>query len=170
MKAFAQHPISYDPKWPEQYQAAAEQLRQVFGSDVELHHIGSTAVPGLMAKPIIDVLAEATNMKDIDSPALVQLGYEDKGELGIADRAYFPRSEGIAVHLHIFPKGHSQIEKHLVFRDYLLASPEAVHAYAETKKQLLKQFPESRQSYQDGKNETLIKLNEMARHWRASKS
>lgn len=120
MEKFSQHPVIYNPLWPQYFLESAIQINKALGENiVRLHHIGSTAIPGLIAKPIIDILGETKDINKISycENAMSMLGFEFKGEYGIAQRAYFSRKTGIAIHLHIFPENHFQVEKHLIFRD-----------------------------------------------------
>lgn len=165
---FTQKPIPYNPSWPNQFCEEAQILQNIFGNHLlGLHHVGSTAVPGLMAKPIIDMIGEMSDVKLAEefSAQMERLGYIFKGEFGIPDRAFFTRTTEVAVHLHLFPKNHFQIKKHLVFRDYLIKYPEAVTAYTEKKKELLTLFPNDRNQYQNGKNELILELTNRALNW-----
>jgi hypothetical protein len=97
---------------------------QALGDElVVVHHIGSTSVPGLAAKPIIDLLPEARSLVLIDelTPAFERAGYVAKGENGLQGRRYFTRDrEGYRTHnVHIYQAGDPDIERHLAFRDYL---------------------------------------------------
>jgi GrpB-like predicted nucleotidyltransferase (UPF0157 family) len=94
------------------------------------------------------------------------LGFEFKGEFGISDRAYYSKKNDIAVHLHIFPKNNYQIEKHLIFRDYLREHPEAINAYQAIKEELLANSQKDRHAYQTGKNDFIIEMTKAAYEWK----
>ncbi|CDZ81906.1 dephospho-CoA kinase/protein folding accessory domain-containing protein [Candidatus Rubidus massiliensis] len=84
--------VSYDPKWPLMFEAEAALIKQALGSNcLAVHHIGSTSIPGLSAKPIIDILPVVKNILEVDASteAMENLGYDVKGEYGIAFRRYF---------------------------------------------------------------------------------
>lgn len=104
-----------------------------------LHHVGSTAIPGLVAKPIIDILAEAQRLEDVDKRtyAMKSCGYEARGAYGIEGRRYFSKApadpDGVGFHVHVFARGSSHIDRHIRFRDYLIAVPEAAREYARLK-------------------------------------
>lgn len=169
MNNFSQQPIKYDSKWPEYFLELSEQIKSALGENlVGIHHIGSTAIPGLMAKPIIDMLGEAKNINQIGEAKtrMEALGFEFKGEYGIPERAYFSKKSDTAIHLHIFPKDHYQLEKHLIFRDYLLEHPAALNAYQAKKEELLAAFPGDRQAYQQGKNVLILEITKAAYKWK----
>jgi GrpB-like predicted nucleotidyltransferase (UPF0157 family) len=134
-----------------------------------LHHIGSTAVPGLAAKPIVDLLLEVTDLAALDqqTAALAALGYVNKGENGIAGRRYFYKNSAEqpqqrSHHLHAFVRGAPQIRQHLTLRDYLRGHPVAVAAYAALKLALAQQFPNDTQRYQAGKDHFIAQLLQQA--------
>jgi len=128
----------YSEKWPFLYEEAAAQLRELLGTElVRSHHIGSTSVPGLAAKPIIDILLEVRSIDGLDAydASMRDLGYEPKGEFGIPGRRYFPKGgDRRTHHVHAFALGDPHVKKHLAFRDYLRAHPQAVAEYASIKK------------------------------------
>jgi GrpB-like predicted nucleotidyltransferase (UPF0157 family) len=103
------------------------------GNALDIQHIGSTAIPGITAKPVLDI---AVAIHDFESghalvPALVSLGYTYRGENGIPRRHYFER--GDSYHLHVFDQGSLDWRRHLRFRDRLLASPEVAARYSQVK-------------------------------------
>lgn len=120
--------------------------------DLVCHHIGSTAVPELMAKPCIDVLGVVAEIQSVRDQAsrFESLGYEYRGEYGIPGRAYFAMARP-RVHLHVFAEGHPQIDRHLEVVGRLQASPEAVRALNVLKRSLADKFSEDQSSYQAGK-------------------
>jgi len=133
-----------------------EEIQSVLGDKVgRIHHIGSTSVPGLAAKPVIDILIEATDITLIDhaTPHLEALGYNAKGEYGIARRRYFSRPPGIGlkVHVHAFSIESPQVFRHLVFRDYLRTNSNDMSRYGELKHALADEHRSNRAAYQAGK-------------------
>lgn len=148
--------VPYQPDWPEAFSAEQQVLLARLGKLViELHHIGSTAVPGLAAKPIVDLLLVVTDLSELDTHTaiLAALGYVAKGENGITGRRYFCKgSPQRSHHLHAYMVGAEQIRQHLAFRDYLCAHPEKALAYAELKRNLAGQFPQDPARYQAGKD------------------
>src|SRR5580698_4316073 len=119
----------YNPVWPEMAERYAEKLKALGRVLVIVHHIGSTSVPGLAAKPIIDLMPLVTSLSDLDrerSP-IETLGYCWHGELGITGRRYCTLSDESGnriVQLHFFAANSPQVTRHLAFRDYLRAHAE----------------------------------------------
>lgn len=129
----------HDSAWAKIATDHAARLRTLGPTLVAVHHIGSTAVPGLAAKPIIDLLAVVTGLDDLDRKrSLVEaLGWDWRGELGITGRRYCAMSDENGkriAQLHIFAAGSPHIVRHLAFRDYLRGHPEVAHAYEEEKR------------------------------------
>jgi GrpB-like predicted nucleotidyltransferase (UPF0157 family) len=147
----------YDPAWPARYRAEAARLVEVFGPElVSIHHIGSTSVPGLAAKPTIDILVEVRDLASVDAlnPRMIALEYEPHGEFGISGRRYFLRLSGDTHthHVHVFQAGNPEFLRHLVFRDYLIAHPDEAHEYGRLKTELAERFPFDIAGYMDGKD------------------
>lgn len=169
MKKFENHPVDFDPRWSEVFKSWEPRIKEALGENLLcLHHIGSTAIPGLMAKPILDLLGEAKELSEIANAekAMTDLGFEFMGEFGISQRAYFRKTSEPPIHLHVFPEGHFEVEKHLLFRDYLLSHPEAVTRYGDLKRSLLVENPESREKYQAGKNDLIQEIMVAANDWK----
>ena len=161
----------YDPAWPERYRREAEAIRAVLGDRlVELHHIGSTAVPGLAAKPVIDILPVVRTLEGIDScnPGFAALGYECMGEFGIPGRRYYRKGGAERTHqIHLFAaESRAEIERYLAVRDYLRCHPEAAAAYAALKRELAARFPWDIDGYCDGKDAFVRELEQKALAWR----
>ena len=156
--------MPHDPAWRETFEAEAATLRSVLGDEaVAVHHIGSTSIRGLAAKPIIDVLVEVQQIEKVDSlnEPMAEKAYEAWGEHGIPCRRFFTKNLGPErrYNVHIFQAGTAEVERHLVFRDYLIQNPETARAYGDLKKNLAEKFPADIESYMDGKN-TFIKQTE----------
>jgi len=134
--------VPHHPGWAADYRAEAAVIRSATGDKLmAVHHIGSTAIPDILAKPIIDMLAVVRSLDAIDdaTPALVATGYEAMGTFGIEGRRYFRKHNGAGVrthHLHVFAAGSPHIARHLAFRDYLLAHPDRAEAYSDLKRAL----------------------------------
>lgn len=161
----------YDPKWVDQFGAEAERISGILGPAVAaIHHVGSTAIPGILAKPVIDVLVEAASLAAVDgkAPALEALGYEAKGEYGIPGRRYFRKEDGAGVrryHMHVFKSGSDAAARHLAFRDYLRAHPKVAREYSGLKHRLARQHPMTRNAYQAGKAPFIEATLERALDW-----
>ena len=172
----AQHVIvtEYNPLWPQLYRQEAEQIRAILRDNcVAIHHIGSTAVVGLCAKPVIDIMPVVVSLARVDAQkkAFEAIGYEVLGEFGIAGRRYLRKGGDERTHqLHIFEQGaDEQIERHLALRDYLRAHPQHAAVYGRLKRQLAQQFPWDIESYCDGKDDLVRKLEQAALQWRRNK-
>lgn len=130
--------IDYCPDWPVEYEKETAALRKALGEIlVRVHHIGSTAVPGLAAKPVIDMLLEVTDLDALDAlnASMRSLGYEPRGEFGIPGRRYFPKGgDARTHHVHAFAAGATQVLEHLAFRDYLRSHPKEIEAYGAVKR------------------------------------
>lgn len=157
--------VPHDPVWKQQYVRETELIAGVLNDmTARLHHIGSTAIPHIAAKPIIDILIEVDDLSELDarSSSMEQLGYEVMGEFGIPGRRYFRKNDamGDRTHqIHAFEAGGSGAVRHLAFRDYMIAHPEAAQAYGTLKEQLAVQHPDDFEAYMDGKD-AFIKENE----------
>jgi len=121
--------VDYDPEWPALFEAEAERIRAACGRVVvEIEHIGSTSVPGLAAKPIIDIMPGVEDIAGARArleAGMRGLGYESLGEYGIPGRLYFRKGVPRSHHVHVFEVGKPEWRKHLLFRDYLRAHEEA---------------------------------------------
>ena len=151
--------VGYSIAWPIEFEREASSIRAAIGDVVvEIHHIGSTAIPGCDAKPIIDMLAVVTSLEDLDvaTPSLEALGYEALGEFGIPGRRYFRKGSAFEERthqIHAFAEDSPEIERHLAFRDHLRSHPEAVAQYVELKRRLASAHPDDVEAYTEGKNE-----------------
>jgi GrpB-like predicted nucleotidyltransferase (UPF0157 family) len=131
---------------------------------ITLEHIGSTSIPNISAKPVIDFIGEVTSLEMIDSKKqlLEQNGYIWRGENGISERRYLKKPQNgrdeDLFHIHLFIVGHSQIARHILFRDYLLKYPDIATEYNELKKRLIKEFMGERAEYQEGKSGFIEKI------------
>lgn len=164
--------VTSNAAWSEDFRREAERLAGDWPTlPVYLHHIGSTAVPGLKAKPIIDMLAVVPGISDLDDgpPFLESLGYTPRGEHGISGRRFYQKG-GVQPthHLHVYPIGHPEVARHLAFRDYLRAYAGERDAYGLIKEQLAATFPEDIESYMDGKNGWIKAASSRAERWWAT--
>jgi GrpB-like predicted nucleotidyltransferase (UPF0157 family) len=162
--------VPYHPEWVKCYEIEAQKISQIFGDLlVAIHHIGSTSVPGLDAKPIIDILPEVYDIQAVDTlnEGMIGLSYIPKGEAGIPGRRFFikPSETERTHHVHVFQSGSAEAIRHLAFRDYLIAHPETAAAYADLKRQLAQQFPEDIYGYMDGKDAGIKAVEQEAVEW-----
>lgn len=129
--------VPFDPYWACAFESEQALLLNVIGNNVvHIEHIGSTAVTGLMAKPIIDILIEVKSFDLLETVnhKMSLLGYVPKGENGIVGRRYFQKGGNNRTHhVHAFEKGNKHIFRHLAFKEYLIANPEIAIEYGRIK-------------------------------------
>ena len=165
--------VPHDPIWSKLFGAEADEIAAVLGQEViAIHHIGSTAIPNISAKPIIDILVEVHDIENIDdfNEEMIKLGYQPKGEFGIPGRRFFIKGNDSTRthHVHIFQTGDPKVERHLSFRDYMIAHPEEAQAYSRLKEELAQKSPEDIESYIEGKDGFIKEMNRKAQAWRES--
>lgn len=158
----------YDPDWPKTFEIERERLQALL-APVSIDHIGSTSVPGLPAKPIIDVLVAVTELEHLDgqAEALRSAGYDYLGEYGLVGRRYLRRHapDGKRTHhIHVYQQGDDSLHRHLAFRDYLRIHAQERDAYAAAKFALVEAGVD-RQAYQLGKAEFVAALEQRALEW-----
>ena len=166
--------VPYRSDWPIQFQAEADALQQALGDEVlSIHHFGSTSIPGISAKPVIDILVIVRNIDVIDemNGRLAAIGYHAVGEYGIPGRRFFYKGseDERSHHLHIYQTGNPHILRHLVFRDYLRTHPAPARSYARLKEDLARRFPEDMEQYIAGKNDFVKEQEKIALDWWAKK-
>ena len=164
--------VPYDSNWANAFTREAARLADSLGGvPLELHHIGSTAIPGLDAKPVIDILAVVPRVEMLDDrgAAFESLGYEAMGEFGIVGRRYFRKNDhtGRRSHqIHGFSAGSANITRHLDFRDYLRAHSDARQAYAALKHRLAAECVDDMSCYSEGKSSFIRDVERRAAIWR----
>ena len=149
--------VPHDPAWKGKFEVEAAALRSALGDEaLAVHHIGSTSVPGLRAKPTIDVLIEVREIGKLDGleAQMAERGYEAWGEYGIPGRRFFTRDRGPErlCNVHAFEAGSPGVERHLAFRDHLIQHPETARAYGDLKRNLAERFPADMEAYMEGKD------------------
>jgi GrpB-like predicted nucleotidyltransferase (UPF0157 family) len=161
--------VPHNPLWKTEFNKEAEVLSSILGDEiVNIHHIGSTAIAGIYAKPIIDILVE---VRDIDSinkynSRMQELGYTSRGEWGIGGRRLFIK--GITQrthHVHIYQSGNPEIARHLKFRDYMNAHPDEAGQYEKLKKELADKYKYNPTEYNDGKDAFIKEIDRKAKEW-----
>jgi GrpB-like predicted nucleotidyltransferase (UPF0157 family) len=168
--------VPHDPRWRDAFETEAKHVAAALGENVvAIHHIGSTAIPNIYAKPIVDLLVEVRDIVEVDgrSPAMESLGYEVMGEYGIPGRRYFRKDnrEGIRTHhIHAFEAGSAEVERHLAFRDYMIAHDGEAQRYSELKRKLAEEHSQSIDGYMDGKDGFIKEMNRRAAQWRTSQA
>jgi GrpB-like predicted nucleotidyltransferase (UPF0157 family) len=165
---------AYDPDWPRMAADHAERLNVLGSILVMVHHIGSTSVPGLAAKPIIDLMPLVADLADLDRERwrVEKLGYNWHGELGISGRRYCSLSDRAGVRvaqLHFFKADSPQVQRHIAFRDYLRAHPAVANAYETEKRRARDLHPNDSHAYADEKAAWIRDMEARAFIWFAEK-
>ena len=147
--------VDYDPAWPLDFQQKKAQLLQTLGDLlVAVEHAGSTSVPGLAAKPVVDIwaaLRAPLERHHID--AMAGIGYEYLGEAGMAGHDLFVKRSRLPCNLHCYPAGHPEWARHLAFRDWLRTHPAGAADYASLKRELAERFRCDRLAYTEAKSD-----------------
>jgi len=148
--------VEYDPAWPAAYQAECERLAPLLPPEAQLHHFGSTAVPGLAAKPVIDMI---TLVEDLDAPiaALVERGgyqYPQAFNATLTHRRFlcYPTAAHRTHNLHLVDEP-EELERRLGFRDRLRANPVLAGEYVALKQALAERYADDREAYTEAKSE-----------------
>jgi len=163
--------VPYTVEWERIFKEEAEAISQALGKILlAIHHIGSTSIPGIVAKPIVDILPVVKNIHDVDrlTPALEALGYEARGEFGMPGGRFFVKQKNgkRTFNVHIFEEEHPDVERHLRFRDYLRTHSEDAMVYSELKKSLVMRSSHDIERYCWGKEDLVRSLDEKAFLWR----
>lgn len=155
---------SYNPAWPHEFAKIENEIMpHIRDLVITIEHVGSTAVPGLPAKPVIDmnIIIQSNDILPNVVQKLAQTGYNHIGDLGIADREAF-RYENkphlMAHHLYVCPKTSAEHKKQVAFRDYLRQNPEERQRYGEIKTEMAKKFPRDIDSYIKGKEPVILDI------------
>lgn len=148
--------VEYNSEWVLKFKEEEDLLKNVLGPvAINIHHIGSTSVVGLHAKPIIDILIEVGDLGLLDAKnnGMQSLGYEVMGEFGIPGRRYFRKGANTRTHhVHCFMSGDPSLTRHLAFRDYLIAHPSIANDYAQLKLDIVKRCDNDMGKYCDEKD------------------
>jgi GrpB-like predicted nucleotidyltransferase (UPF0157 family) len=166
----------YHEQWVYDFTTEASAIESAIGvAIIAIHHIGSTSIPGIYAKPIIDILIDAVSVRALDEciPSFQSLGYECLGEFGIPERRYFRKdnSEGIRIYqIHAFSHGSTHLIRHLAFRDYLRSHPNIAQAYSDLKRDLAHRFSDNIDAYIDGKDPFIKTTESDALTWYTRKA
>ena len=173
--ALSAHHLRHNPAWPGLFDAEKARLMAVIGEHVaEIQHIGSTSVPGLGAKPVIDIMIGVRSLADADAycvKPIIALGYEyvKAFEVDLPFRRYFRKdnADGMRTHqIHLVEIESDWWVRHLVFRDYLRTHRDASEAYERLKRELAAQPFETTNDYAEAKTEFITALEAKAFAWK----
>jgi GrpB-like predicted nucleotidyltransferase (UPF0157 family) len=163
----------YTESWRAEFNKESDKLVNIFGEEIlEIHHIGSTAIEGLPAKPIIDLMPVVKSVLSVDDfrEEMQAIGYLVKGENGIPGRRYFEKGgDDRTHHVHIYEEGDKQIVRHLAFRDYVRDHPEVKKEYGNLKEKLAHRYPYDIASYIEGKEALVQDIENRALRWYQSR-
>lgn len=165
--------LAHDPAWADAARLEADRFAALLspGSVVATHHIGSTSIPGIHAKPILDLLPVVRDHAALDEArtALEHAGYAWWGEYGLVGRRYLTRDRDGArhAHLHVYEEGAPSIARHLAFRDYLCAHPDVARAYDAEKARALAAKSDS-YGYAEEKDAFVRRVEAEALRWARS--
>jgi GrpB-like predicted nucleotidyltransferase (UPF0157 family) len=152
--------VKYDPAWVRLFEEIRNFVSPVLSDlTVTIEHVGSTSVPGLASKPIVDMDVVVSSQTDIHTAIqrLSTLGYIHEGDLGATDReAFIPPVSKPWHHLYVCTVDNEEYKRHILFRDYLRSHPEDAKLYGDLKLQLALRFQNDRVAYTDGKSEFVI--------------
>jgi GrpB-like predicted nucleotidyltransferase (UPF0157 family) len=150
--------VPYDPSWPQRFEAERDRILKAIGDRIVggVHHVGSTAVPGLEAKPVIDILVGVRDLEQARGcfEPLARLGYLHAPYLP-AEMHWFckPDPARRTHHLHLVPAGSRRFREELAFRDRLRAEPQLAQEYVELKRDLAARFEDDREAYTEAKGD-----------------
>jgi len=154
--------VAYDPTWPRIFEELRAPVAHALGDlAVAIEHVGSTSVPGLVAKPIVDMTVVVASRDDVPAAIerLATLGYRHRGDLGIVDReAFHAPADRSPHHLYVCPRDSVALQNHLAVRDALRARPALSTAYGALKQRLAAEFPDDIDGYVDGKTSFLLAI------------
>jgi len=154
--------VDYDPLWPAVFRSLEERVRARLGAlAAAVEHVGSTAVPGLCAKPVIDMDVAVREPADLATAIvrLADLGYRHLGEMGIQGREAFREPAGPPRHnLYVCVHGNREWNRHLAFRNHLRNRPDAARAYADLKRRLAAAFSDDVDAYCEAKTDFIVSI------------
>ncbi|MGB2782423.1 MAG: GrpB family protein [Atribacterota bacterium] len=161
--------VSYNSNWKGMYKEESEKIKNILSDIIiDIHHIGSTAIPEIKAKPVIDILVEVKDIETVDryNNKIEEFGYEVMGEYGIPKRRFFKKGGNKRTHhIHIFQTGNEEIERHINFKEYLIAHPDKGREYSKLKEELINKYSYDIESYTQGKNDFIKEIDKKAKLW-----
>ena len=163
--------VNYNANWKFEYKKETKRLKFIFQPIASsIHHIGSTSIPGMLAKPTIDILIEVSKIDKVDTfnELMKEAEYQIEGEYGIKGRRYFWKYPGNhKYHIHVFEKNDKNIIRYLAFKAYLIQNKKRAKEYGGLKKYLADKYPHSIKKYMDGKNDLIKKIEKEALRWQS---
>ena len=155
--------FSYNSNWKGMYKEESEKIKNILSDIIiDIHHIGSTAIPGIKAKPLIDMLVEVKDIEAVDqyNNKMEEFGYEVMGEYGIPKRRFFRKGgDKRTHHIHIFQVGNEEIERHIKFKEYLIAHPDKAREYSRLKEELANKYTYDVDNYTNRKSNFIQEID-----------
>jgi GrpB-like predicted nucleotidyltransferase (UPF0157 family) len=157
--------VPHDPEWAQAFDQARAAIMQACGDHVlNVLHVGSTAIPGIAAKPVIDMMPLLHRHEDGFAcvGAMEALGYEFRGDGGLSGRHYFIKGQPRTHHVHMYASDHPEVGRHVRFRDYLRLHPSDARAYESLKRELAARFNTDTRAYSEAKTEFCARIERLA--------
>ncbi len=158
----------YDLNWNIEYKKEEELLKKVLGDRIkEIHHIGSTSIEGLKAKPVIDILVVIESLEEIPEieKMLKPYDYENRGQQGVSDRYFFAKGpeDARSHYIHFVEPNSNTYYNQIYFKRYLLEHPEYIKKYCDLKQELATKYSDERSKYTKGKNDFIVDVIRLAK-------
>jgi GrpB-like predicted nucleotidyltransferase (UPF0157 family) len=164
--------VEHSEKWPTDFEKEVNSIKDILSENlIAAYHIGSTAISGLRAKPVIDILLEVRSLSEVDkrNKRLEEIGYEAKGENGIYGRRFFQKGgKERTHHIHVFETGSQEIQRHKLFVEFMNAHPDRVAAYEKLKIELAGKYKQEPDKYSEGKAAFIKDIDAEAAVWKNS--
>jgi GrpB-like predicted nucleotidyltransferase (UPF0157 family) len=163
--------VPHNPNWRFLFETESQEIGIALGENViAMHHIGSTSIETIYAKPIIDILVEVNSIGKVDehNSRMEALGYECMGEFGIEERRFFLKDDSARIrirHVHVFEVGSTQVHRHLAFRNYLNTHLEDAQVYSNLKQTLAAKYQHDIKGYVEGKDAFIQEIDRKAAEW-----
>ena len=160
--------VLYRPEWPLLFAQEAEKIGKAFGAELlAVHHIGSTSIEGLKAKPVIDILVVINSLDEITEieEMLKPYDYENRGQQGVPDRYFFAKGpeDARSHYIHFVEPNSKTYYNQVYFKKYLIEHPEYIKKYCDLKQELAEKYADERPKYTAGKNEFITSVINLAK-------
>lgn len=166
--------VPHSPAWADMARTETARLKAALGDNLlAVHHIGSTSIPGIKAKPIVDLMPIVADLAKLDArqAEVTALGYEWMGEFGLPGRRYCRLNDPVTgkrkFQLHCYADGAEGVLRHIAFRDYLRAHPHIAREYEAQKERAASLHPDDILKYNDAKNDWIKATEKVAIAWYA---
>jgi len=162
--------VACDPNWQTRFNDEARIIKEIFGSEIRIEHVGSTSVEGMEGKPCIDILVILNDLSVIKDhiSEMENVGYLYRGSYVSDDSFLFTKVKDniIETNVHFFREGHQHVKEMLTLRDYLRNNPKEISEYSQLKRDLYKKYSNNYKEYRKEKDEYMQKLNERAKNYK----